>query len=427
MTMSGFQDICVSFRHQGPDALGQLFDLSPEEEVECLPVDLLQSRQVEMIFAEWLLFRRCCQAALPDDWKKLCSVHPFGEGTPSLEELFRSQAAMAVFPLKGEGGRQPIAARLFLLPGSGNDNREKFSGNKDVLEGYRIYCSEESRFDGASWQLAASLARKALEANEKEAYANLACKWIVSGEVRHDDIGKIDIGNKLKLRTARKWILPEGNREGQDSGDQTIRWVGKVSAAWQWVEDNMVRKEPVLPALPADSLHCLVGGSIKPVLSCILALWPRMVHLYYSDKTKPVGDNVRSLLKELSAGIEVLIEKVPHDDMESLFDIFSKRIADDLQTSKNVFINCTGGNRLMGFAALLSADRHPGVQIIYRDADAKPFAMQIIQSQSNIYRNGICPLRQCPKELDDRLDWDKLFDLGPSKLPLTLEGILKQP
>ena len=300
--MHTFDDIWCDFRVQGLPALDRWFDLPPDSTGVSPETfrEICGSREARPVFAEWLLFLHVCRIPLPDGWTACANDRLFGGNTPTLKELLDHNTAMAVFPLKGE--LCPSVGRIFVQSVTdGPDNRENIPGDKTAWADCRLFC-RSARFDGDSWQLAAALAQRALQESDAKAIREIACHWIASGKVVLNQVGMVELGNKLQLATPRRWLIPENMNA--DKKRKEIHSVGTVDQAWRWICGGPVVSEPIrLLSSKNSSLHCLVGEAVNPILSCILLLFPEQVHLYCSDKTMPEGSNVRDLLAELAPEI----------------------------------------------------------------------------------------------------------------------------
>ncbi|MCQ2377819.1 MAG: hypothetical protein MJ016_01230 [Victivallaceae bacterium] len=411
--MPGYQE-CLDRAVHAADfslLLESLFDAQPQDDALAvqLPSRLCRQRSSEQrawcrLIAQWLFFLHLLEMDLPRGAEDYFSVPPFGDDTPDLQTLLQYRGGIAVFPLADMSGGKPQKCRLFLVDAVfANDHRAKLKGTGKVIpEQCSVFLSSAMEFDGNSWQLAASLAGRALEA-DTGIRRGLAWHWIATGAVYDGEVRKVEIGNKTQLDTKRHWLLPESERTAL-SGEQYV-FVDSVEQAWNWVLGKKIVSSAVSLMEPVEELHILVGESQAPVIACALMIWPQKIILYRTEKTKEHSAVCRRVLETCKLSVEE--KSVPSDDMCALNGLFEAAFSDS--SRKNIVVNPTGGNRLMGYAALLAAAKNTQVQAVYRDTDGKDFELQILSFKGGKVLNGIQEVCRFPQKWSKKICWDKLF------------------
>lgn len=240
--------------------------------------------------------------------------------------------------------------------------------------------------DGASCRLAEILAEKLLQSGNRDHIYAAAKEWIVTGDVEDGKVKLVGLGNKLKLNTQRKFIIPNDNRA--DVADSERKRLKRIYSA-DSVEKalHLVTNQGVTPFSSGDfpekidELHILVGESIAPQLSSIILLNPEKVVLWCSDskeKSKLPAECMRRII-ELCGGSGVLKSgnpeicelELPSDSMDKAEDVLMDYFKKNSCGSKNIVFNVTSSNRIMGFAVQTIARIYSdNVYLVYRDIDS---------------------------------------------------------
>ena len=63
----------------------------------------------------------------------------------------------------------------------------------------------------------------------------------------------------------------------------------------------------------------------------------------------------------------------------------------------------------MSLAALFAARQSGKVFIVYRDIDAKPHHLQVMNFQGDQIINELQPIQRCPEELKKKINWNLLY------------------
>ena len=74
-------------------------------------------------------------------------------------------------------------------------------------------------------------------------------------------------------------------------------------------------------------------------------------------------------------------------------------------------MNITGGNRLMGFAALLIAQTY-NIKAVYRDFNADEDLLAVISFDAGKRCSETIRINRCPEDLKKRINWQKLRERG---------------
>jgi len=428
----------LKLRHSGNQAVAMLercFDVSPEEwdfsawqSVDDLPME--DRFRVQAILAELAFWQRI---VCPDQAKKLPDwlegVCPFDDTNTSLRDLlpFAKKTAMAVFPLAGQNGHPPALARLYLLQDyPGKSSRDQFAFTTVIPENCAILLADVpetsgEQIEGDSWQLAARLAQAAI--HEPDLRLTLGAAWVCTGAVDvRGAVTQVQLGNKPELtrRSNRRWLLPEGeNFAGwscaAEPGANGFA-VRNLAEALTYVREcGIVPHQFVFPE-DVDELHVLLGNALPPVLAVCMQIFPKRLCLWYSEKTRP---HAEALEKVLDALLKVELHAVPSDNMA----VVEVRMRERLLESDGCFrlVNITGGNRMMGFAAMLAA-RHCRISLVYRDIDAQDEQLEMIDFTNDpnlLPRNGKILGNNCPEKWKKKINWKKLYDRQTQPKPGT--------
>ncbi|MFA6929688.1 MAG: hypothetical protein WCT05_05130 [Lentisphaeria bacterium] len=421
----------LKLRHSGCSAtalLERCFDVSPEDwdfsawqTPEDLPIDKrekVQSSLAELAFWRSIVFPD--QAADRPAW--LNDICPFADSQDTLRQLlpYARYAAMAAFPLASQNGQSPTLARLYLLqdyPCRNSCCRLSFADaipeNCAVLLAGATVASGEI-IEGDSWQLASELARKAIY--EPALRLPLGSGWICTGSVdERSGVKPVKLGNKHELtrRSHRRWLLPDGENfeDWHLSADPAADGFGvrTLAEALTYVRESGIVTHQF--AFPEDvgELHVLLGTALPPVLAVCMQIFPGRLCLWYSEQTHL---HAEALEKVFSRFLPVELHAVPSDNMA----VVEVRIRERLLEAAGLvrLVNITGGNRLMGLGAMLAA-RHCRVSMVYRDIDAPPDQLEMIDFADDptlLPRNGKVSGNNCPKKWQSQVDWRKLYNPG---------------
>ena len=428
-------------RHQEEDVIRRILlwftspePLSAEQQIE-------PRARILRAWAEALLFSQVIGMETPElkeEWKRL---RPFGEKTPTLDELLNCQSiACACFPTivqaehSTDKADQTQAWRIYVINDSpftdSQDHRRFLSDTECIGKKQSVFLSCDflemtEAIDGNSWQLAFAMAARAML--HKDIRKELACNWLLTGKVHDKSVEKvcIDAKDKLFATTKRRILLPEKNKsdliESRDNHD--IHLVSTCLQAWNIISGRGIDKAMSVSLPDNPRLHVLVGGTLQPVLSVILLLNPSEVMLWHSAQTHDKAVLIQGILKSIS-GFEETVELKQMDshDLSQAYSTFDKGFE---QAYDDHIICNTGGNRLMGIAALLVAQAHR-IKVVYRDVDAKNDTLTVIQfGEGNRYQSNDCPINRCP--FHDKINWNWLYGKPnrSEKKTETVEAIAK--
>ena len=361
--------------------------------------------------AEWLYWLHCQDFVLPPNKDDFLQDHPFGTEMPSLQELLSKSGATATFPLLNEKGK-PTSVRIYLTQMGTQGERDMASllpgdSNLEGLKTHRVFFHNEGscRFEGNSWQLAAALAMAALdEANGTYFKRKLAQNWIITGSILpNNKIGRIKVGNKHEL-PRKMFLFPEENRKDFHEKTDRYRFADSLSQAKSIIREDSIQGGKVTLPASIQELHMLVGDSPAPILSCGFQLNAQNTILWPSNKTRDLAEKLASIFNQhgLTASVKTM------EDSEEI-DILYKKFCEEFKHKEGFVLNATGGNRLMSLAALFAARQSGKVFIVYRDIDAKPHHLQVMNFQGDQIINELQPIQRCPEELKKKINWNLLY------------------
>lgn len=361
--------------------------------------------------AEWLYWLHCQDFVLPANKDDFLQDHPFGTEMPSLQELLSKSGATATFPLLNEKGK-PTSVRIYLTQMGTQGERDMASllpgdSNLEGLKTHRVFFHNEGscRFEGNSWQLAAALAMAALdEANGTYFKRKLAQNWIITGSILpNNKIGRIKVGNKHEL-PRKMFLFPEENRKDFHEKTDRYRFADSLSQAKSIIREDSIQGGKVTLPASIQELHMLVGDSPAPILSCGFQLNAQNTILWPSNKTRDLAEKLASIFNQhgLTASVKTM------EDSEEI-DILYKKFCEEFKHKEGFVLNATGGNRLMSLAALFAARQSGKVFIVYRDIDAKPHHLQVMNFQGDQIINELQPIQRCPEELKKKINWNLLY------------------
>ena len=386
------------------------------------------------VCAEALLFSKIAGMETPkltDEWKDL---RPFGDGTPSLDEFWRcTDIACACFPTIVKEANHTHVWRIYVVNNSpfaeDRDHRHCLSNTAGIGRRQSVFLScdfqdKKGQIDGDSWQLAYAMAEMATRRPEKR--KDLACNWLLTGKVTNERVEnvRIDAKDSLFAKTKRHILIPVGN--GMDltesAGKQEIHTVSNTEQAWRIISGEGVDQVSDVQLSEKPKLHILVGGTKQPVFSVILLLNPIQVILWHSEQTKHNAELIRDTLQSIPEfKAEIKLETMDSHNLSQAYSQFDKSIN---QRATDSVISNTGGNRLMGIAALLVAQTH-NVKVVYRDVDAVNDSLTVIQfGKKSQYQSNDYPLNRCP--FRNKINWNWLYSKSDPKQSLnTVEDIRK--
>jgi len=159
-------------------------------------------------------------------------------------------------------------------------------------------------------------------------------------------------------------------------------------------------------------LHILVGGAWQPVISVILLLNPRKTYLWCSKQTKEKGKIIRDVLMSENLNLDICM--MDSHDLSQAYDTFYEKIRTD--ADKEVLVCNTGGNRLMGTAALLAASQ-AHKKVVYRDVDSDLYELVLIyQNELGNWCSGGVKIENLPERFSSRrINWGWLFGVKNTK------------
>ena len=201
---------------------------------------------------------------------------------------------MAVFPLAGQDGHPPALVRLYLLQEYPRENScARLCFTNAMPENCAILLAgipkiSGKRIEGDSWQLAAALARVAVD--EPELRVRLGANWVCTGALNsHGKVTPVELGNKAALaaKTNRRWLLPDGDniaqwRKTADSNSDAFGVRSLTEAA------TYVREYGVLThqfQFRSQSMNCMCCSEGNPTRTgCEHANLPRKLCLWHSKR-----------------------------------------------------------------------------------------------------------------------------------------------
>ena len=292
---------------------------------------------------------------------------PFRECNESkFSELDRSMFSALFFPLRTFGEHASPSWGLVVKSDSGktfffNAVTQKWSGSWDY------------RKDGSSCRLAEVLAEKFLAEEIQEHIRTAAQEWIVTGDVdENGNIKKVGLGNKMKLATKKKFMIPNGNVADltDEERKKEIFSADSLTAAM-----NLITKKGVKPVVDrqfpeeADELHILVGAALAPQVASIVLVNAKKIVLWHSENSEVNADEVCEIAKKYR-GITPEKQKLSSSSLLEA-EASLKRYFNSINISPGtkIIFNFTSGNRLMATAVQSIARLYHNVEMIYRDID----------------------------------------------------------
>jgi hypothetical protein len=364
-------------------AVAQKFENPQARELwlRALAQECLLSAMLGIIDGENLLSR------LPEEVRKIA---PF-KGLPQSLETFLGQkgfkGAVALFPITGTNGDtssglgQVWVFSVATYPKENASPKDadgtqwlKENGYPDLHALVRVDGQDDCR--GDSWQLAAALAARAIHENQRQPLLDLACRWLVSGTVTFNRIGRIITGSK-GTGSQRQLLLPAAcYPEWPVARKPRPTFVETVDSAWAYVRGVGLREgQPSDWPDPAPALHQLVGGSPGVNIATALLFPNTSVTLWKTS------DEEHSLLpaKTISAvlrSFDVALapdQEIPADSAVEAEQALRRVLEPSLLEGSNIVFNITSGNRLMSFAVQSLARRHPNLWLIYKEIGSEDY------------------------------------------------------
>lgn len=391
---------------------------APKKSSELFP--LWQRIYAEAFLFQWILSNN---SGTPDE--ETASILPFGQNTPALSELLQQSGAMAVFPTCSITDAHQWRLYLFEKPAGQkwNDHKHFLTGSECIDPRLSVFLvndlfeSVNTQIDGKSWQLAYYLAQRTLERRNnrgiQDVQKNLAYTYLITGAVQGGQVTSVRIGNKTKLLEdhKRKLILPQECHDQEDFAGpsaEKCHFIKDVDQAWKLISKTGVTQNDIKLPDSISHLNILVGGSCFPVLSVLFLINPEKIVLWCSNETREKAELIRDTLDkipEFSAPVE--LRTMNSHDLQQSYQDFREAI--DLQKNRNSScISMTGGNRLMGIAAQLVAMEF-NRQLIYRDVNALPDTLTVIQfGKNNNYESNDITINRCP--FKDLICWEHLYN-----------------
>ncbi len=235
--------------------------------------------------------------------------------------------------------------------------------------------------NGPSCRLAEKLVGKLVKEGTSKQILDAAKNWIVTGDADEGKVKYVDLGNKLRLITDRKFILPEANHDELPEADRigkAIKFADTVEAAWNHITNQGTKNIPEASFPPeTDELHLLVGGNIKAQVASIIFSNPKKVFLWYSESVKDSKEPaeyieyaVKRYMKEFNKPV---IEKIEKNLLSSKSMAEAEKTLkehfDGVRQNGSVIFNVTSGNRIMSYAVQTIARAYRNIELVYRDID----------------------------------------------------------
>ena len=357
---------------------------------------------------------------LPDE---IAMFRPFGSDTPELRTLLRWRGAVALFPVCNDNSAQYYHQYLFVPDGEEqwSDHRKYLTDDTAVIDrNLLLYLTTDfspikQKIDGHSWHLAYWMAYQVLDRKSPDNQKKLI-GYLITGEVENRKILPVQMEKKIELLDKYSEITllaPESNRRDLSViNPERYDTAADIDQAWRIVSGSGFEKKEISLPDPVEELHILAGGTIQPLLTVILLLNPKKVCIWRSEdegSRKTAHDAKDLLSKRCVQGkglkIDLEIQRMDSHDLQQAyadFDQILKRISD----KSNVIICNTGGNRLMGFAAMLAALTY-GITVVYRDRNAEPGCLTGIKASKNLRQSSDIKVNYCP--IQNEINWAWLY------------------
>ncbi len=319
------------------------------------------------------------------------SLRPLGDSCPALGTLLKLEKACSTFPLKTD--ESPSSARIWIFKAD-TKSKCQFSDISESLDGFDDIFSKganlfpilvpetEGKFYGKSWQLAASIAIKAIGEGNPKHLRSLALDWIATGTCDGERTGYVELGNKLSLNFGRhrSWIIPRENVKEIPPAlhNMFIRSANTLDDAWNTIIGKSHKEGYPLKwsemSKKCEELHITFGGDIKAAVMSVLLLKPKTIvpWLSESDMSKKSFENFRQVIDSLH--FKSIIHEHTEKTVISSSDLHlsEKRLMAHFEGKPSIYVifNITSGNRLMSYAVQSVARLYPNVHLIYREAES---------------------------------------------------------
>ena len=356
-------------------------------------------------------------------WADMMTYSPFGDNMPSLKHLQKARGCVAVFPICSEAVSKLCFMYLFKKEGLENfsDHRKFLSEGFKISDDVRVFVTMNFKpldipVDGDSWQLAYAMALKALEksAPEKRALAGFLLTGAVNAQDEVKSVSGIDVKEKLLRNCGNlKFLFPEENQNDISGTLDPAKYqlVNSTDQAWRLISKTGFETGDIRLPEKITELHVLVGGSINPLLYSVFLLDPEKVYLWHSEMTLPQAQEVSAKLEQYCPGSFAVEFKLMDSgslpacycDLDEFFQHSSGK--------GGSVLNITGGNRLMGFAALLISQTYK-IKAVYRDFNAGEDELAAISFDDGKRCTETIKINRCPEYLRKRIDWKKLREKG---------------
>lgn len=375
-------------------------------------------------------------------WVAFGEAAPFQDGPP-LRALRGRRMAAAAFPvelpeLSGAGvqGRsEPHPWWMLWLcekEEGGEDHSARIQewkkGPEEAQDCSPFLVASHSAYEATdiaqqSWTLAAELARRAMAASAAPSLRQqLAGGWMISGQVLADGtVAPVTVGNKVRIKTARRWMFPPENRRevlGFAASLNTVRFVSSVDSAWATLCNHGVTDggERRWSDEKVAVLHSFTSAAWAPVVQALLLAAPVEFKLWHSsdEDSQAKAFGLEKTLKPGAWTDAPPRMPQPREISSSSLGTAERQIRAelerDLAAGRLVLFNITQGNRLMGLAPYSLAQLHPNLWLIYKDRDAARHEFTVIRYE------GVLPTTH------KLVGSTKMADLVPTSVWDALEG-----
>lgn len=370
------------------------------------------------LVAEELLLAQICGLEIHPTWKEALSrVCPFAGRSETLEQIDSRVRWVACVPLIRKNAVTGAIVRIWGLHGADQESWVEGRSSQTHLQGSSLRLGGwDEGIAGHSWQLGAALAARTARESRGDLQFSLACNWLITGAVSENVIEAVQAGNKTKINTHRRWMIPEA---GHDDFSRTLvrtHRCATLDAAWSHLSgegtiqhDLIAWPEPCEIAL----MHATVSKAIGPLISSIMLSKPSQITLWHSpnhEESAQYADRIIEFLQHPLVqnwrgwkGHPPSVRKCVLPDADLVAGENALR-AEGLHQAISgiVLFNITGGNLIMKLAAYAMARLNPSLWLIYREqgiADAKEVIL--LRNASKIPLTG----RMRHHGVDDEVNW----------------------
>ena len=333
----------------------------------------------------------------------------------TLKDILSSKYAASNFPICSVGqNSEPRICHLYLIQFDDNieDHRKYLTGSEIIDKRLKIFITVNfeplnDKIDGKSWQCAYKMAENLIfNAYKKEQCQNDLRRWLITGAVVDDQVDKVELGDKENLTSKWKFLYPEANKKDLLCQDKPNYFaVSNLDIAWRKITGIGVDDNPIELPSQIDDLHILVGGKVIPILLAILSFYPKKVYLWHSDKTETQAIFIKELLAD-HLPILVELNLMASNNLQQCYSdldiLFKKK-----KNHENDIISITGGNRIMGFAAMLISQTY-SIDIVYKDIDVEKFDFTAISLKNQQKNSSTISVNKNP--YPQKINWNLLFN-----------------